>query len=342
MIKKILFTFFILFTSIAFVQAQADIQLEGNGNIIIDGQTTISTADDTDFGQTPVGTPVTHQFTIRNTGDADLFISLPPSINDLGTGTSNFSITNPIFQIPASGTSTFDVTFNPSVTGVQTVEISITSSDGDESPYTFNIQGEGTAPALQPDIELVGNGTIIVDGQTAISIVDDTDFGQTQLNIAVVHQFTINNTGTSDLFISLPPDINDLGSGTSGFSTTSPSFQVPSSGSTTFDVTFNPSVVGIQTVEISITSNDPDESPFTYNIQGEGTLPAVEPIIEVYGAGDETTGVLISNNNFFYDIPDATNFGTIQNNTSKTHIYTIYNAGTADLDLTTMQVVRTA
>ncbi len=339
MIKKVLFTFLIVFSSIGIVQAQDDIQIEGNGTIIVDGQTSISTTDDTDFGQTPIGTPVVHQFTIRNTGSATLYIELPPAINDLGTGTSDFSTTEPSFSVPASGTSTFDVTFNPSVSGIQSVEIAITSSDDDESPYTFNIQGEATPLVLQPDIELVGNSTIIVDGQTTISTVDDTDFGQTQLNVAVVHQFTIRNTGSATLYIELPPAINDLGTGTSDFSTTSPAFQVVSGGTTTFDVTFNPSVSGIQTVEMSVTSNDPDERPFTYNIQGEGILPPVEPIIEVYGAGDELTGVLIANGDYSPDVLDDTDFGIILNNTPKTNTYTIFNNGTSDLDITSIYVI---
>ena len=146
-------------------------------------------------------------------------------------------------MVPAAGSSTFDVTFNPSSAGVQTVEISITSNDPDENPYTFNIQGE-----VSPDIEIVGNGTIIVDGQTTISATDNTDFGLNAIGTPVIHQFTINNIGTADLFISLPPTINDLGTGISDFSVTNPSFLVPAMGSSIFDVIKNAVEINFETI----------------------------------------------------------------------------------------------
>ncbi|MDX5584703.1 MAG: hypothetical protein QNK20_07200, partial [Aureibaculum sp.] len=65
--KKLLCTFILLITTVGFVQAQADIEIVYNGtNILTDGQTAISTTDGTDFGSTPIGIPVTRQFTINN------------------------------------------------------------------------------------------------------------------------------------------------------------------------------------------------------------------------------------------------------------------------------------
>ena len=322
--KKLLCTLTLLFFAIGVTQSQEDIEIVGNGTIIVDGQTTISATDDTDYGSTTVGTPVTNQYTINNTGTSTLFISLPPSINDLGTGTSDFSTTSPSFSVPAAGSTTFDVTFNPSSAGAQTVEISVTSSDPDESPYTFNIGGTGTLP-VAPDAEITGNGTIIVDGQTAISTSDDTNFGTTTIGTPVTKQFTINNSGTTTLFISLPPGINDLGTGTSDFSTTNPAFSVPAAGTTTFDVTFNPTVAGAQTVEMSVTSNDPDESPYTFNIGGTGTLP-IGPDIEIVG-----NGTIIVDGQTAISTADDTDFGSTPIGTPVTKQYTINNTGTSAL-----------
>ncbi len=323
--KKLLCTLILLITTVGFVRAQADIEIVGNSTIIVDGQTAINTSDDTDFGSTPIGIPVIHQFTINNTGDALLFVGLP-AFNDLGTGTSDWSSTNPNppFLIGAGGSSTFDVTFNPSVGGAQTVEISLLSSDSDESPYTFNVGGIGTVPS-GPEIEIVGNSTIIVDGQTAISTTDDTDFGSTPVGTPVLRQFTINNTGTTDLFINIPLSINDLGTGTADFSTTDPAFQVPALSSTTFDVTFNPSSAGAQTVEIFIVSNDVDENPFTYNIGGTGIVPS-GPDVEIVG-----NGTIIVDGQTVINISDDTDFGSTPVGTPVLHQFTINNTGTSDL-----------
>ncbi|MDY7395181.1 choice-of-anchor D domain-containing protein [Aureibaculum sp. 2210JD6-5] len=328
MMKKLLCTLTLLFFALGVIQAQEDIEIVGNGTVIVDGQTAISTADDTDYGTTTVGTPVTNQFTINNTGTSTLFISLPPSINDLGTGTADFSTTSPSFSVPAAGSTTFDVTFDPSVAGVQSVEISVTSSDPDESPYTFNIGGTGTLP-IAPDAEITGNGTIIVDGQTAISTTDDTNFGTATIGTPVTKQYTINNTGTATLFISLPPSINDLGTGTSDFSTTNPAFSVPAAGTTTFDVTFNPTVAGAQTVEMSITSNDPDESPYTFNIGGTGTLP-IGPDIEITG-----NGTIIVDGQTAISASDDTDFGSTPVGIPVTRQFTINNTGTSALFIST-------
>ncbi|MCB0475377.1 MAG: choice-of-anchor D domain-containing protein, partial [Flavobacteriaceae bacterium] len=265
-----------------------NIEIVGNGNVITDGQTAISATDDTDFGRTSIGVPVTHQFTVNNTGQDNIFISLPPAINDLGTGTSDWSTTNPSFIVTPGGSTTFDVTFNPTVPGVQNVEISIISNDPDENPYTFWVQG-----AVEPDIEITGNGNVIPVGQTAVSPVDNTDFGIALIGVPLTRQFTINNTGSDNLFISLPPAINDTGTGTADFSITNPAFSVPPAGSSTFDVTFTPTTVGEQIVEISITSNDPDENPYTFYVRSIGLLDSDgDGIANDYDLDDDNDGLL--------------------------------------------------
>ncbi|MCB0472665.1 MAG: choice-of-anchor D domain-containing protein, partial [Flavobacteriaceae bacterium] len=261
-----------------------DIEITGNGTVITDGQTAISTTDNTDFGSTLVGTPVVHQFTINNTGTSTLYIMLPPALNDLGSGTSDWSTTSPSFSVAPLASSTFNVTFNPSTLGTQTVEVSVTSNDPDESPYTFNIQGVG----IESTMVITGNGVPIANGDTSPDVADDTDFGTTSIGNPVVHQFTITNNNTTDLFVSLPPAINDLGTGTSDWSTTNPLFQIPPSSSSTFDITFNPSTPGAQSVEISISSSDPSNDPYTFVVSGTGIIAAPLLITQYYeGIGSQ-------------------------------------------------------
>ena len=120
-----------------------DIEIIGNGNMIADGQTTLNSVDNTNFGETTIGSPVTRQFTINNPGTATLTIN-SISLNDLGFGSGDWSITGPVSTILTSGsTTTFDVTFTPtslSSTDTQEIEVEIVSDDPDESSFTFNIQ----------------------------------------------------------------------------------------------------------------------------------------------------------------------------------------------------------
>ena len=54
--------------------AAPEIDVQGLGTSIVSGDNTPSVADDTDFGSTVVGAPVTHTFTILNTGTANLTV----------------------------------------------------------------------------------------------------------------------------------------------------------------------------------------------------------------------------------------------------------------------------
>ena len=67
---------------------------------------------------------------------------------------SSITSSNPDFNIsiapastvaPSGGITSFTVTFTPSSVGIISSTITIINDDGDENPYTFTLQGEGTA-----------------------------------------------------------------------------------------------------------------------------------------------------------------------------------------------------
>jgi hypothetical protein len=123
-----------------------EIDVQGKGTSIVgNGTNTPATADDTDFGSVAyVSGNVTHTFTIRNTGTADLNLSGDPKV--ALSGSADFSVTSqPTSPVTASNSTTFNITFDPSSPGLKTATISIANDDSDENPYTFTIQGTGTA-----------------------------------------------------------------------------------------------------------------------------------------------------------------------------------------------------
>jgi len=124
--------------------------VQGNGNSITDGDTTPSTTDDTDFGNVLViGGTDTNTFTIENTGTGDLSLTGTPKVVVGGTHPADFIVTaQPSTPVTSGGgTTTFQVQFDPSATGLRTATISIANDDSDEDPYNFSIQGTGTTPA---------------------------------------------------------------------------------------------------------------------------------------------------------------------------------------------------
>lgn len=123
-----------------------EIDVKGNGVSIVSGDATPTTADHTDFGNVDVtsGTLV-RTFTIENTGSAALSLTgSSPYISISGTHAADFTVTAiPSASITAGGSTTFQITFNPSAAGVRTATVSIANDDANENPYTFTIQGAG-------------------------------------------------------------------------------------------------------------------------------------------------------------------------------------------------------
>lgn len=131
----------------ATISPTQEINLVGNSTSIVDGDTTPSTADHTDFGSTAVtGGTVVRTFTIQNLG-ASISLNLTgssPYVVIGGTNASDFSVTAiPSATIAAGGSTTFNITFNPSAPGLRSATLSIANDDSDENPYNFNIQGIG-------------------------------------------------------------------------------------------------------------------------------------------------------------------------------------------------------
>lgn len=141
--------------------ASPEINLQGNSVSIVSGDVTPNTADHTDFGavSTASGT-IVRIFTIQNIGTAALSLTgASPYVTISGANAANFSVTAiPSNNIAASGNTTFQVTFDPSVDGLRTATISIANNDSNENPYTFAIQGNGvSAPVITSSLTASGN-----------------------------------------------------------------------------------------------------------------------------------------------------------------------------------------
>jgi outer membrane protein assembly factor BamB len=157
-----------------------EMRVEGNGTEIIDGDTTPSEADHTDFGSAAVsGGTIDRTFTIYNTGDADLTLSDSPKVSLSGTNASDFSvISQPDSPIAPGYNKTFIVKFDPSAPGLRTAALSIANDDSDENPYNFDIKGTGADITVTPTSGLVttewggtATFTIVLDSQPAADVI---------------------------------------------------------------------------------------------------------------------------------------------------------------------------
>ncbi len=173
-----------------------EINVQGNGNDILSGDTTPETNDNTDAGTVTVGSSQNMNFNIRNTyGTGNLLVS---SI-DLSGDTTEFTVTlnpsnNPILPAQSAG---LTIAFHPTSGGLKTAVITINSNDCDESEYTFTIQGYG-AP--------IGSG-LDFDGTDDIVTIPHAS-SQNNLNFSV--DFWIKTTdGIGGVINKFTPDGNN-------------------------------------------------------------------------------------------------------------------------------------
>jgi hypothetical protein len=125
-----------------------------------------------------------------------------------------------------------------------------------------------------PDIRIEGNAAEIVSGDITPGASDYTDFGSTTVTGGTIDStFTIKNTGDASLTLSGSPKVNLSGTHAADFTVTlQPASPIAAGGQTTFIVRFDPSAVGLRTATVNIASNDSDENPYTFAIQGRGLI----------------------------------------------------------------------
>ncbi|MCP4262232.1 MAG: choice-of-anchor D domain-containing protein, partial [Planctomycetes bacterium] len=235
------------------------------------------------FGILNPGQSISQQFTVRNEGNVVLVVTQTAGlVGPFSISPANNSGTTDNWVIPAFGTQTFTVSFSPVNAGNYNDTFVITSNDSNEGSYQIDFTGS----AIGIEIEVLGNGQVIMDGDTTPDSSDNTDFGIATLSQPVVHTFEIKNVGLEDLNLTGSPDRVVI-TGSSDFAVTQQpvSIVAANGGTTTFEVTFNPSSYGTQTAIISIANSDADENPYDFMILGEVLLFGSQQVISTQANG---------------------------------------------------------
>ncbi|MGI6250065.1 MAG: choice-of-anchor D domain-containing protein [Anaerolineaceae bacterium] len=308
-----------------------EIDVRGNGVSIPDGDDSPGIEDGTEFGEVLVtGGTVQHTFTIHNTGTAALNLTGNPVVSIGGTHAGDFTVlAQPAAQVTAGGFVSFTIEFTPQAIGLRQAVVSIVNDDADENPYTFTIQGTGTAP----EIDIRGNNVPIASDDNTPGTEDGTDFGTAELDAgSVEHTFTIHNTGNARLFLTGEPIVAIQAEQSGDFAVLEqPEGYIDAGGSVSFTIRFTPQAAGLRQAIVSIGNDDADENPYTFAIQGTGTAPE----IDVRG-----NNVPIANGDNTPRTEDGTEFGSASTEGGMVqHIFTIHNTGNAALYLTGNPIV---
>ncbi len=288
-----------------------DISLTGTGTAPEIGVEQPAGTDLTDnvssiaFGTTLMGTPVVKTLTVRNNGNATLTLS---TITKDGTNSADFTVGTPgSSSLAPAATTTFTVTFNPSVIGAKTAAIHLPSNDADENPFDIVLNGTGTGPEIAVEQPA---GTGLTDGSSTVA------YGNVLVGTASVKTFTILNLGDQNLTgLAVTKDGTNPGDFTVGSLS---STTVTPGGSATFDVTFNTAVAAARSAAIHIANNDFNENPFDITVSGTGVAPEIA--VEQPLATNLTDNVSVIS------------FGSgLMGSTSTAKVFTIKNIGTGNL-----------
>lgn len=100
-----------------------------------------------DFGGVAANATSSLAFTIHNTGTDDLLLNGLPKVAVTGPDAALFSIVSQPRDLIVTGDSaTFTVNFTPTGTGTKTAQLSISTNDGNESPYVIQLTGTVLLP----------------------------------------------------------------------------------------------------------------------------------------------------------------------------------------------------
>ena len=268
------------------------------------------------IGDVEVGKSSTITFVIENVGKKTLYLQGDPIVEINGTDASMFSVTaQPSDMLPAFTYKTFNVVFTPSGgTGYKYANLTIKSNDPQVEDFSVTLQGNVPIAAPKPFILVTENGTDVTG--TNPRVLGPCLVGNTRTYV-----FTIQNTGTPDLYLTGSPLVRVTGVDASILTvtvqppllTTDP---ITYMSTTAFTLKFAPLITGTKKATITILNNT-DVNPFQFDIEAFAT-PVTAPKATV------RQGVtLISHPSGSFDF-GSVNQGVI----SSTVAFTIKNTGT--------------
>lgn len=231
----------------------------------------------------------TRTFTLRNTGTANLNgIALSVS----GTHASEFTVDSaPATLLAPGASSTFTLRFTPLAGGIRQAKVSVASNDADENPFDIFLSGTGV---VFPDLRIEQP-----ENQALINGAASIDFGNAEVaGTPVDRVFTLRNNGTgvlSGLSLSLSgAQAGDY------VVTVPPPASIAPGGNGFFTLRFAPTLGGLRQAVASLTSNDPNDSPFVIALTGQASAyprmtieqPASNPLFHQQSSVDFGNAIL--------------------------------------------------
>lgn len=251
-----------------------------------------------DFGNVGLFSTVSQVFAVKNEGTVDLNVT-STSLAGLNPGEFSINSGGGSFTLAAGATQNIEIGFNPTSTGAKSASLDIDSNDPNENPLIISLSGTGVIN--EPDIAV-----------TPIPY----DYGDQPINFTASFTFTVTNNGFQDLSVSA---VGLAGVDTADFSIVSGGAPfVLSSGETRqIVVEFGPTTLGLKSVSLSLTSNDPDEG-------------LVEGALSGTAVPEPTPNIVVT--------PSPFDYGNVFVTATSAQNFVVRNSGTADLSVSLASV----
>lgn len=209
-------------------------------------------------------------FTIENNGTEVLILRVTDPVVIGGSDASLFTIlTQPSsMEIAPGDESEFTIRFILDSPGNKSALISVYSNDSDHNPYDISVTNEAF-----PSIGVESSGTEIPDTTGTVDM-SELSFGDSTNRV-----ITITNSGNADLVLANPLSLGGADTGQFDFAT-QPASTIAAGSSSSFTLTMDPSEPGLFSAELSIETNDPNTSTYTFGLTGAAVLDQREQYME--------------------------------------------------------------
>ena len=202
--------------------------------------------------------PLTDTFTISNTGEVDLEVTL------IVLGERVFTPVPTIISVPGGGDADVEVSFAPNDGVSFESSLRISHNDPDVEPLSIALSGTGIAAI--PEIDLA---------ESAL------DFGDVTVGETSTQNLTIGNPGTASLEGTIT-----LSGADSYSSSLLGDYSLSRGEELTIEISFAPTLDGDSDAALTITSNDPDEAELVVALSGTGKgTPEIELAESALGFG---------------------------------------------------------
>ncbi|MCI4649121.1 ELWxxDGT repeat protein [Phaeodactylibacter sp.] len=218
----------------------------------------ILSGDTLDLGEALISTTNTLQLILRNNGDGTLSF---PAEDPFGGVVAPFTLTvddNFEGQIDPNMAFAFPVSFTPTEAGEFFVEVTLITNDLNATAFKLVLKGTGIVPTAT--LEITQEENLLETGYTV-------DFGNVEVGMEAVEQFTISNLGNVPLLvtgIALDDEVN--------FFVTEIQESIPAGTQDTFLLGFRPNEINPLDATLTLNTNANEGGTFVFNLTGIGDM----------------------------------------------------------------------